>query len=271
MSVAFLSFGFGRCGDAQPIDSGPGDESTAQWQLSWSDEFEGVADTPVDPTKWKFDVGGSGWGNHQLEFDTDRTDNVALDGQGHLRITAKRESYQGKEFTSGRINTSGHFEQKYGRIEARLKLPAGAGYWPAFWLLGANVATNPWPSCGEIDIMEYRGQEPLIAHGSLHGPGYSGGNAVSKSFTLTGASGFDADFHVFAVDWSPDEITFRVDGRAYQTVKSADVKGAWAFDHSFFVILNLAVGGDYVGPVPAATVFPQSMLVDYVRVYEQVP
>ncbi len=235
--------------------------------LVWSDEFEGAAGQSPDSTKWRFDI-GTDWGNDQLEYDTDRPENVSLDGSGNLVITAIEESYAGRDYTSGRINTWGFFEQERGRFEARIKLPVGQGIWPAFWLLGSNFDQVGWPACGEIDILEYRGQEPSIVHGSLHGPGYSGGSAVTGSYTLP-SGGFNDDFHVFAIEWDATSISWFVDDQLYQTVTSSDLPGGagWVFDHPFFIILNVAVGGHFVGPPDASTEFPQTMLVDYVRVY----
>ncbi len=248
--------------------SGPSSPDPAGWELVWSDEFDGPAGSSPDSTRWRYDI-GTDWGNAQLEYDTDRTENVALDGQGRLAITARREPYQNRDYTSGRINTNGFFAHEYGRFEARIRLPEGAGIWPAFWLLGGNFATVGWPACGEIDILEYRGQEPRTLHGSLHGPGYSGGNAITSRYELPGPAGFDDDFHVFAVEWTSDRITWIVDDVRYVTVRPADLPGAWVFDHPFFIILNVAVGGHFVGPPDAATTFPQTMLVDYVRVYRR--
>lgn len=239
-------------------------------RLIWEDEFEGPAGQSPDPARWRFDI-GTDWGNAQFEFDTDRPVNVSLDGAGHLAITARRESYQGREFTSGRINTYSLFDQASGRFEARIRLPVGQGIWPAFWLLGNDFEAVGWPECGEIDIMEYRGQEPRILHGSLHGPGYSGGQALTRHYELAGPDGFDADFHVFAVEWDVTRITWLVDGIRYHTATPGDLPagGRWVFDHPFFIILNVAVGGNFVGPPDETTVFPQTMLVDWVRVYSE--
>uniref|UniRef100_A0A832MNX6 Glycoside hydrolase family 16 protein n=1 Tax=Eiseniibacteriota bacterium TaxID=2212470 RepID=A0A832MNX6_UNCEI len=240
--------------------------------IVWQDEFDGPAGQRPDSTKWGYDLGGSGWGNAQLEYDTDRPDNVALDGQGHLVITARREDYLGRAYTSARINTLGRFARTHGRFEARVRLPVGQGIWPAFWLLGGDFATVGWPECGEIDIMEYRGQEPRVVHGSVHGPGYSGGSAITRRFDLPVGT-FDGDFHVFAVDWAPERITWLVDGIAYHTVTPANLPAGarWVFERPFFIILNVAVGGNFVGPPDASTVFPQRMTVDYVRVYGTAP
>ena len=155
-----------------------------------------------------------------------------------------------------------------GRFEARIRLPRGQGIWPAFWLLGADIDEVGWPACGEIDVMEYKGQEPSVVHGSLHGPGYSAGQAVTRRYYLQDGT-FDADFHVFTVEWREGAIDWYVDGTLYQTVGPGDVTGEWVFDHPFFILLNVAVGGGFVGPPDASTTFPQTMLVDWVRVYEQ--
>jgi beta-glucanase (GH16 family) len=242
-------------------------EELWEWQLIWEDDFNGPAGQLPDSTNWNFDV-GTDWGNAQLEYDTDRAVNVSLDGDGNLAITARKENYMDRSYTSGRINTMGHFDHARGRFEARIKLPVGQGIWPAFWLLGADFAAVGWPECGEIDIMEYRGQTPNIAQGALHGPGYSGGASFWRSYELEGA-GFNDDFHIFGIDWSRDRITWYIDKTRYFTVTRADVsdRGKWVFDHTFFIILNVAVGGNFVGSPDETTVFPQTMLVDWVRVY----
>ena len=262
------------CGSSDEIVSPP-----ARWVLTMSDEFDGAEGTPPDATMWTYDVGGDGWGNGQLEFNTDRVENVSLDGQGHLQIVALEESYMGNDYTSGRIKTQVFvcddddkkcgFDQKYGRFEARIQLPEGQGLWPAFWMLGANVDEVPWPGCGEIDVMEYQGQRPKRVFGTLHGPGYSGGESISGDFELDGDETFADDFHVFAVDWDPGRIVFSVDGEVYHSVNSSSVPGDWVFDHEFFVILNLAVGGTLGGPVGPDTVFPAKILIDYVRIFER--
>lgn len=239
-----------------------------QWQLTFEDNFDGAAGTLPDASKWVFDI-GTDWGNQQLEYDTDRAENVSMDGNGNLAIVARKESYQGSGYTSARITTAGKFEQQYGRFEARMKLPWGQGLWPAFWMLGNDYLTTGWPGCGEIDIMEYRGQQPTVVHGSLHGPGYFAGSPVTDSYTLTNDR-FDNDFHVFRVDWGADYIDFYVDDIIYNRITPDDVPGKWVFDHPFYMIVNLAVGGSYVGAPNAETVFPQTMLVDYVRVYKEI-
>lgn len=242
-----------------------GDEPA--WVLTWSDEFDGPAGQLPDPRRWSFDV-GTDWGNGQLEYDTDRPENVSLDGEGNLAITARREVYAGQPYTSGRIKTSDLFEQLEGRFAARIRMPTGQGLWPAFWMLGNDFEEVGWPACGEIDIVEYRGQEPTVARGSVHGPGYSAADALTRRYDLLRGR-FDTEFHVFAVEWGEDGITWYVDDEPYFRVTRADVPGRWVFDHPFFLLLNLAVGGGFVAPPDHTTSFPQTMLVDWVRVYRR--
>lgn len=250
----------------------PPDASLPGRTLLWNDEFEGPAGQAPDASKWSFDVGGGGFGNQELEYMTARSSNVALDGAGHLALTARAEGYMGKEYTSGRINSLSHFTHAFGRFEARMQLPAGQGIWPAFWLLGANVSSVGWPACGEIDIIENKGQEPNIVHGTVHGPGYSGGNGISAARTVPGPP-LSAGFHVYAIEWFANLVVFSVDGNTYFTLTPQQLPPGtqWVFDHPFGVILDLAVGGNFVGSPDATTTFPQTLLVDYVRVYEPQP
>ncbi len=237
------------------------------WKLVWSDDFDGQAGTLPDVNKWDYDLGtgDGGWGNQELQSYTKNTQNVSLDGEGNLVITAVRS---GNTFSSARIKTQGLFAQKYGRFEARLISPYGPGIWPAFWMLGENIETAGWPQCGEIDIMEMRGQEPNVVHGTIHGPGYSGGNPITKSYTLLGDR-FDKEYHIYAIEWDENKIDFFVDDYLYQRIERGDVPGEWVYNQPFFILLNVAVGGNYVGfPVPE-TPFPQKMIVDYVKVYRE--
>jgi len=238
----------------------------AEWQLTWSDEFNGASGTKPDSSKWSYDTGGGGWGNMQLQNYTSSPNNVSMDGSGNLAIIALSDS---GGYTSGRINTEGKFSQTYGRFEARIKLPYGAGMWPAFWMLGTNVNSVGWPTCGEMDIMENKGVEPSIEHSSLHGPGYSGTMPLTATYTLPGGAKFSDDFHVFAMEWETDVIRFYVDDQLFETRTPADVPNGdrWVYDHPAFILLNLAVGGMFGGNPNGSTVFPQTMLVDYVRVY----
>lgn len=237
------------------------------WTLVWSDEFDGEAGSAPDSEKWTYDIGGDGWGNDQLEHNTDRTNNVDLDGNGFLRITAREEDFEGNAYTSGRIKTQGLFTTTYGRVEASIRLPAGQGIWPAFWMLGNDITEVSWPACGEIDILELRGQQPNRVLGTVHGPGYAGGNSIGgeivKDEPVTGT------FHTYAVEWDPDHITWFFDDELVHTVNPGDVPGTWVFDHDFFLILNLAIGGNFLGNPDETTEFPAVMGVDYVRVYER--
>ncbi len=247
-----------------------------QWKLVWSDEFNGPNGSTVDRSKWVIEVGGEGWGNQELESYTDRVENSYLQ-DGNLVIKARAEKFTGKDgvtrnYTSARMKTLGKFSRTYGRFEARIKVPYGQGMWPAFWLLGDDIEKVGWPACGEIDIMENIGKEPSIIHGSIHGPEYVGGVGIEAPYTLPGNRRFAEDFHVFAVEWDHDSISFFVDQDLYVRRTRADLKPGWpwVFDKPYFIILNLAVGGDWPGNPDASTTFPQTMLVDYVRVYEHV-
>ncbi len=242
----------------------------------WRDEFDGPAGSSFDRAKWVADTGGHGFGNQERQFYTTRTENVALDGDGHLVITARAEPsssayecwYGRCLYTSTRLKTKGLFAQSYGRFEARIRVPRGQGLWPAFWMLGGNIDSLGWPQCGEIDILENIGREPAIAHGTLHGPGYSGAGGISGADTLSSGVYAD-DFHVFAVAWRPNEIRWYVDGRQYHRMTPADLPAGtkWVFDHPFFLLLNVAVGGGWPGDPDASSTFPQQMVVDYVRAY----
>jgi beta-glucanase (GH16 family) len=169
MKLVLLALLLAGCGGAA---------ADAPWVLVDEDEFDGPAGGRPDPARWSFELGGNGWGNNESQYYTDRPENAALDGAGHLVITARREAFGGRAYTSARLTTRGKRELTYGRVEARLQLPRGKGMWPAFWLLGANFSQAGWPACGEIDVMESRGAQPALAFGSLHGPGYSGGDAL---------------------------------------------------------------------------------------------
>ncbi|HEY4959541.1 MAG TPA: glycoside hydrolase family 16 protein [Terriglobales bacterium] len=249
--------------------------ATPSYQLVWADEFSGTDGSAPDATKWAIQTGGGGWGNNELESYTARPANVQVSG-GNLVITAIKEDYTGadgiaRHYTSARMQTKGLFSQQYGRFEARIKIPKGQGMWPAFWMLGNNIDTVPWPACGENDIMENIGKEPSIVHASLHAGGYTGGE-VSVPYTLTNGQSFADDFHIFATEWESQVIRFYVDGNLYATYTPASTPSGspWPFDSQpFFMLLNLAVGGDWPGDPDATTQFPQQMLVDYVRVYQK--
>ncbi len=237
-------------------------------ELVMSDEFN--VDGAPDATIWGYDIGigDNGWGNNELQYYTDRTENVTVQN-GVLIITAKEEQFNGSSYTSARLLTKGKFEQTYGRFEARIRVPYGKGLWPAFWLLGDDSnGTQVWPQIGEIDIMEYVGDDPTRVFGTVHGPGYSGAEGITKSLELDGDR-FDTGFHVFGIEWGPDYINYYVDDVLYNQITPEDVPGEWVFNRGpFYIILNVAVGGALPGSPNAETVFPQTMLVDYVRVYK---
>jgi beta-glucanase (GH16 family) len=274
--------------------------------LTMSDDFdvEGAPNSDI----WSFETGTGidGWGNNELQYYTDRPENVTVQN-GLLVITALKEEYNGASYTSARLLTKGKFKQAYGRFEARIKVPGGSGLWPAFWLLGENFDVDGWPQCGEIDIMEYRRLEPTKVSGSIHGPGYSGETdpqgQVTKSYDL-GNNRYDAGFHVFGIEWGPEYINYYIDDVLYnqitpsdievtpadvvytlndaveaveateespavEAVEATDVTGDWVFNKPFYILINLAVGGDFPGNPDDGETFPQNMLVDYVRVYNQ--
>jgi beta-glucanase (GH16 family) len=255
-----------------------GTSATPEWKLTWHEEFDQAQGTRPSSAKWVYDLGGEpAWGNEEWQYYTDRPQNVSTDGQGNLAITARREKLPGMEncqygtcdITSGRITTKDRFAQAYGRFEARIKVPAGQGLWPAFWMMGNDIDSVDWPNNGEIDIMEIVGNEPSALYGTVHGPGYSGDQGLSGSVNLPGGAKFADAFHVFSVEWSPDLIVCELDGTPYHTVKKSSIPAGkkWVFDHPFYLLLNLAVGGVWPGPPDATTKFPANLLVDYVRVY----
>jgi len=236
------------------------------WTLRWHDEFDG---DQIDRANWTYDIGGHGWGNGEMQYYTDRPVNARVEN-GNLVIEAHQEKYNGSYYTSARLKSEGLQEFQYGRLEARLKVPEGKGFWPAFWMLGSNFSRVGWPDCGEIDIMEYIGKEPDLIMGTLHGPGYSGALGISQWNRQ--AYNIADDFHTYAIEWDENQITWFYDGEPYHTVTREDVGSRpWVFDQPFFFILNLAVGGTLGGMVSPQTVFPAQYLVDYVRVYDKQP
>ena len=286
IAIFFLSCGGGATLQPPPAKG---------WTLVWSDEFNGPDGSAPDSSKWTYDTGGKGWGNKELECYTNRLQNAQVKS-GNLVITAQKESITcsdgvSSSYTSARLKTQGLFSQAYGRFEARIKIPAGQGMWPAFWMLGNDITSAGWPKCGEIDIMENIGKEPGKVHVSLHGPGASSGTSdLTTTYTLPPEQKFGDDFHIFAVEWEPDIVRFYVhesfEAAFRKTRGSADFPvhsttgrpsvgellvwkpgSPWVFVHPFFLILNVAVGGDWPGSPENTTQFPQQMLVDYVRVY----
>ncbi len=240
---------------------------------TFSDTFDGPAGSAVDASKWVQETGDNSGNNHERQYYTPGANNAALDGNGHLVITAKKENpnnyqcwYGTCQYTSARMNTSGKFSAQYGHVEARMQIPRGQGMWPAFWMLGTDINSVGWPNCGEVDIMENIGKEPATVHGTIHGPGYSGANGIGAAYNLSSGA-FADNFHTFAVDWAPNSIKWSVDGNVYETRTPSDVGGnQWAFNKPFFLILNLAVGGDWPGDPDGSTSFPQKLVVDEISV-----
>ncbi len=252
----------------------------AGYRLDWSDEFSGRVGSPPDAAHWGYDTGDNGWGNDELEnyvSDADHaqivSDPAATDGKAlQILVTYNGQGLTHGNFKSARLLSRDKIAVQYGYIEARVHMPAGQGLWPAFWMLGSDISAPGvgWPQCGEIDIMENKGREPAINRSSLHGPGYSGGNPLTAAYTLPGGQALHDGYHTYGVLWKQDAITFSVDGHAFETRTPADLPPGkvWAFNHPFFFLLNVAVGGHFGGDPDATTVFPQKMLVDYVRVYK---
>jgi beta-glucanase (GH16 family) len=266
----------GSDGEPHAVNPPPtaGTPEPRPWVLTWSDEFDGAAGSGVNPTRWVADTGGKGWGNDEREYYTAGSRNAALDGNGRLVITARAESdaslacwYGRCRYSSARLKTTGLLTPTYGRFEARIKLPRGQGLWPAFWLLGDNCAAVDWPRCGEIDVVESVGNQPDVVFGTAHGPGYSGGEGITRNTTIATPD----DFHVYAMEWTPGQLRWLVDDKEFHRVTPSNLPTGtvWVFDHPFFLILNVAVGGRRPGDPDATTTFPQQMIVDYVRVYSQ--
>ena len=242
--------------------------------LLWADDFNGPAGMPPDPSKWTLRQGGAWAGGVELQAYTKRPENVAYDGQGHLRIVATRESFTGedgigREFTSARLDTAGRFSFHHGRIEARIKLPGGRGLLPAFWLLGDRTYELGWPAAGEIDVVEVPGHTPRVAHGSLHVPSRSVRGVRRLGRTYRARRALSRGFHRYAIVWRDGRIDFLIDGRRYGTVRRSQLRRGdqWVFEQPFHLVLSLAVGNPWTGPPDATTPFPAVMLVDWIRVH----
>lgn len=233
------------------------------WNIVWYDEFDGPE---LDRANWNFDIGGNGWGNAEWEVYTDKPENIRIEN-GILVIEAREDPTlpAGRPYSSARIKTQGLHSWTYGRIEARIKLPYGKGLWGAFWMMGNN--NKGWPTSGEIDILEY-GKTPDRIYATIHAPGYSGGEGVTGNLVVP-AETLKNDFHLYVIEWQENEIRWLFDEQEYLKLTPADVPAEWIFDHEFFIIMNLAVGGRFPGYPDETTVFPQFMNVDYVRVYQR--
>jgi beta-glucanase (GH16 family) len=255
-----------------PAASGP---AAAARKLLFDDEFDGAAGALPSGSAWDPQT-GAGWGTGQLQNYTARTQNVKVDGSGNLAVTARKESYQGSAYTSARLQTKDRFSFTYGRAEARIKVPSGAGIWPAFWMLGDDIYAKGWPEAGEIDVMETIGSLPNELNGTVHAPlgSWAGladvdGTEWTKGEIYANPTSLSDAFHVYAVEWKPGAIELSLDGKTYFTINKSQMPagGRWTFDHPNHLLLNLAVGGEWPGAPTSGTPFPSTMLVDYVRVY----
>lgn len=254
-------------------EAGPAQAAPAS-KLLWSQEFNAKAGTAPDPKIFKYDLGeGGGWGNSEQQYYTNKKQNIRLDGKGNLVITARRipdplyfDPCISCQFTSARINTADRVGFRYGRMVIRAKLPAGVGTWPALWMLGADLGkTHPWPDSGEIDIMEAKGSQPTYAYGTVHGPGYSGGNAVGGVYSSP--LELNSGFHVYSIDWLPNRIDFIVDGTPYfQVTPDAIGPNKYVFNKEFFLIMNLAMGGNFTGDIDPE-LQQADLAIDYIRYY----
>jgi beta-glucanase (GH16 family) len=268
------------CARTTPTPPGVTPPKTA-WVQAWSDEFDGIAGGRIDETKWSYETtdgcasGNCGWGNNEKEYYRDSPSNIALNGQGQLMIVARTapadlHCYYGRcLYTSGKIVTRGKMMAEPGRVEARIRLAAGQGLWPAFWMLGRDIATMGWPAGGEIDIMENKGSEPTISSSAIHGPGYSGNTPFAHRNTLPRGQ-LVTDFHVYAVEWDSLGAKFYVDDVPHYSVTRDALRryGRSILGQPFYLILNLAVGGHFDGDPKSDGIFPATMVVDYVRVYK---
>jgi beta-glucanase (GH16 family) len=271
-------------GGAAASTTSPPDTTTTPkitYTQVWSDEFDGAAGSSVDPAKWSFDLGDGctagicGWGNNEKEYYTNASDNASLDGQGHLAIVARpavlnTTCYYGPcKYTSAKITTRGKMSAAPGRVEARIRIPKGQGLWPAFWMLGNDFGTVGWPASGELDIMENKGSAPSTSSSAIHGPGYSGNTPFAHANTISAPATLADDYHLYAVEWDAVGASFYVDGIMHYQVLRGDIQryGTSILDKPYYIILNLAVGGNFDGDPASDSILPATMLVDYVRVY----
>lgn len=259
-NLNWISIAGASCGTTPPPPPPPPPPSG--WTLTWADEFNG---TSLDTSKWNIEVNGNGGGNNELQYYTARPENIRVSG-GELVIEARKEAYMGKQYTSGRITTQNKASWQYGRMEARMKIPTGKGTWPAFWMLGNAISSVGWPASGEIDIMEHVNSE-AFTHGTIHWSNQN--NAYANYGGPSGNLDF-AQFHVYAVEWDAAAIRWYVDGNKFHEVNIAGgINGTSEFHAPYFLLFNLAVGGNWPGGPDASTVFPNRMQVDYVRVYRK--
>lgn len=269
--LIFIFLFITSCSDSST--SATDNEGELEYQLVWADEFDG---NELNMDNWSFELGDGchlgvnlcGWGNNELQYYTDRTENIFVQ-DGSLHIVARDERFQNKNYTSARIRTIEKGDWKFGRFEIRAKLPEGQGIWPAVWMLPTEEVYGGWPRSGEIDIMELVGHRPSTVHGTVHfGPVWPGNQDESGTYTLSNGK-FSDDFHVFSIEWMEDEINWYVNDNLYHTVTPETLSPHnYPFNEKFHLILNLAVGGNWPGNPNSSTRFPQTLEVDYIRVYQ---
>lgn len=271
-----LTSGAVACSEAPQAEPEVWSMPPGTWVETWRDDFEGAPDSAPDPARWNIEVNELGY-NDEKNYNTAERRNSFQDGEGNLVLQAFKENYVDERgvpsvqpYTSARLNTQGKLEQAYGKFEARIRLPVGGrGVWPAFWMLGEDIDDPEvgWPECGEVDILEWRGSEPAKIVSSLHGPNYSGGSSYHGDYQLP--AGTYGDFHTYTFEWHADAVRWLLDGREVYVVTAQSIRARgqrWVYDHPFFIILNLAIGGIFDGDPDGATPFPQRMTVDYVSV-----
>lgn len=265
VSVSILDDDDNTAGLVIPKTGYESPESYAGYKLAWADEFQTET---LDASAWTHETGGGGWGNNELQYY--REDNTSF-AEGKMIITAKKQNFGNNQYTSSRIITKGKKFFKFGRIDIRAALPKGKGLWPALWMLGTNIDAVSWPSCGEIDIMELTGDLPNRVLSTVHyGPNVAGHQFKSNSKYLSGGKNFHDEFHVFSINWEVDKMEFMIDNEIYHTITPANLgTAAYPFNKNFFFIFNVAVGGNLPGNPDSSSPFPQSMIVDYVRVFSK--
>ena len=261
--LLFVQFGFSQKRKPQIKH-----DSKGKYQLVWSDEFN-YTGLP-DSTKWSYDVGGNGWGNNELQYYTKADTNNSIVRNGMLKITALKQTVGNNAYTSAKLVSLGKGDWSHGKIEFRAKLPAGRGTWPAGWMLGSNIATVPWPQCGEIDVMEHVGYDPDTVVASFHSTTYNHMLGTQKTARIAIKNPYTS-FHTYACEWNTKEITFLLDGKAYLNVKNENKSDKeWPFVNPFYAIVNLAIGGNWGGKMGVdPDIFPARLYFDYVRVYQR--
>ena len=243
-------------------------------ELAWSEDFDGPVGSPPAASTWTAELGAGGWGCDQRQWYTDSAANASITADGHLTVVGRQDGIVNESgdivagsITSARLMSKDKVTVTYGRIAARIRVPAGLGMWPAFWMLGSDIDEVGWPGCGEIDVMEYVGSDPTRVHGTVHGPGYAGlEHGIGKAYD-TGTD-LASGFHVYAVDWTANQITWLIDDTVYSQLTPAEVPGPWPFTHPFFLVINLAIGGAWPGNDTDNPALPAHMLIDWIHVYE---